>query len=90
MSHIETYWAIANHTISIINILVECWLYYRFVKPFVKEKAQYVGLSYSAAMLVFYCVPQEINYPYFFAILIACITMCLLERRNIKQKKEYY
>jgi len=86
MSHIETYWAIANHTISIINILVECWLYYRFVKPFMKEKAYYVGLSYSAAMLVFYCVPQEIYYPYFFAILIACITMCLLERRNIKQK----
>lgn len=86
MSHIETYWAIANHTISISNILVECWLYYRFVKPFMKEKAHYVGLSYSVAMLVFYCVPQEIYYPYFFAILIACITMCLLERRNIKQK----
>ncbi len=86
MSHIETYWAIANHTISIINILVECWLFYRFVKPFMKEKPYCVGLSYSVAMLIFYCVPWEINYPYFFAILIACITMCLLERRNIKQK----
>ena len=86
MSQMETYWAIANHSISIINILVECWLFYRFVQPFMKKGAYYAGLSYSATMLVFYCVPQEIYYPYFFAILIACVTMCLLERRNIKQK----
>ena len=86
MSHMETYWAIANHSISIINILVECWLFCRFVQPFMKKGAYYAGLSYSATMLVFYCVPQEIYYPYFFAILIACVTMCLLERRNIKQK----
>lgn len=86
MSYIETYWAVANHTISIINILAGCWLFYKFVHPFMKEKAYCAGLSYSVAMLIFYCVPWEISYPYFFAILIACVTMCLSERRNIKQK----
>jgi len=86
MDNIEFYWAIANHTIAIINIMAECWLFYRFVKPFMKEKAYYVGISYSVAMLVFYCVPQEITYPYLLGILVACTTMCLLERRKIKQK----
>lgn len=86
MSNIASYWAIANHTIAILNILAECFLFYRFVKPFMKAKAFCVGLSYSATMLVFYCVPQEIIYPYLWGILAACVTMCLLERRNIKQK----
>ena len=86
MNNMETYWAIANHTISIINILVEGWLFYKFVQPFMKGKAYYVGISYSVAMLVFYCVPQEITYPYLLGILVAGTMMCLLERRNIKQK----
>jgi len=86
MENIETYWAIANHTIAIINIILEGWLFYRFVKPFMKGKAYYVGISYSVVMLVFYCVPQEITYPYLLGILVACTTMCLLERRNIRQK----
>ena len=86
MNNMETYWAIANHTIAIINIMVECWLFYMFVKPFMKEKPYYVGISYSTTMLVFYCVPQEITYPYLLGILVACTTMCLLERKNIKQK----
>ena len=86
MDYIETYWAIANHTIAILNIVVECFLFYRFVKPFMRRRAYYVGVSYSIVMLVFYCVPQEIIYPHLQGILVAGITMCLLERRNIKQK----
>ena len=84
--NMETYWAIANHTIAIINILVEGWLFYKFIQPFMKGKAYYVGISYSVAMLVFYCVPQEITYPYLLGIFVAGTMMCLLERRNIKQK----
>ena len=51
-----------------------------------KEKAFYVGVSYSVTMLIFYCVPQEIIYPYLWRAIVACVTMCLLEKRNIKQK----
>lgn len=86
MNNMETYCAIANHTIAIINILVEGWLFYKFVQPFMKGKAYYVGISYSVAMLVLYCVPQEITYPYLLGIFVAGTMMCLLERRNIKQK----
>ncbi len=86
MENIETYWKIANGVIAIINIWVEGWLMYRFVKPFVKRKTYYVGISYSLAMLIFYLVPQEIVLPYLLGILVAFTTMCLLERKNIKQK----
>ena len=86
MENIETYWQIANEAIAIINILVEGWLMYRFVKPFIKRKTYYVGLSYSVAMLVFYLVPQEITYPYLLGILVAGTSMCLIERKKIKQK----
>ena len=86
MENMESCWAIANQTIAIMNILVEGWLFCGFVKPFMKNNSRYVGLSYSVAMLVFYCVPQEIAYPYLLGIMVACTVMCLLERRNIKQK----
>lgn len=86
MDNMETYWAIANQTIAMMNILIEGWLVYRFVKPFMKQKTYYVGLGYSVEMLVLYCVPQEITYPYLAGMLVACIIMCLLERRNVKQK----
>ena len=86
MNNMEFYWAIASHTTAILNIMVGGWLFYRFVKPFMKEKAYYVGISYAVAMLIWYGVPQEITYPYLGGIIVACITMCLLERKNIKQK----
>ncbi len=86
MDKIETYWAIANQTIAIINIFIEGWLVYRFVKPFINRKSYWVGVSYSLAMLVFYLVPQEMTYPYLLGIFVAWITMCLIEGRKIKQK----
>lgn len=86
MENMETYWAIANQTIAIINILIEGWLVYGFVKPFMKKKTYYVGLSYSLVMLILYLVPSEIDYPYLLGMLVAWMMMCLLDRRNIKQK----
>lgn len=47
MENIEAYWEIANKTIAIINIMVEGWLVYRFVKPFINRKSYCVGVSYS-------------------------------------------
>lgn len=78
MGNIEIYWSFANEIIAIINIIVEGWLVYRFVKPFMKRKTYCVGLSYSVAMLVFYLVPQEITYPYLLGIFVAWILMCLM------------
>ncbi len=86
MENIEAYWEMANKTIAIINILVEGWLVYRFVKPFTNRKSYCVGISYSLAMLVFYLVPQEISYPYLLGIIVVWITMCLIEGQKIRQK----
>ncbi len=86
MYNMETYWATANYTIAILGIIIFGWLFYKFVKPFMKEKAFYVGISYSVIMLILYCVPWEITYPYLWSVFAACVAMCLLERRNIKQK----
>ena len=86
MDNIEIYWSMANKIIAILNIIVEGWLVYKFVKPFMKSKAYCVGLSYSVAMLVFYLVPQEMTYPYLLGILVAWIMMCLIERQKVKQK----
>ena len=86
MDKMELYWAIANQTIMIINLFVEGWLFYKFVKPFIKRKAYFVGLSYLLTMLVFAFVPIEIPYAKLQAIFVAWIVMCLIERRNIKQK----
>ena len=86
MDNMEIYWSIVNRTIAIINIIVEGWLVYRFVKPFMKRKTYCVGLSYSVAMLIFYLVPWEITYPYLLGIFVVWTLMCLIERKKIKQK----
>ena len=86
MDNMEVYWSIANSTIAIINIVLEGLLFYTFVKPFMKKKAYYVGLTYSAVMLLFYLIPEELTYPKLEGVVIAFAVMCLVERRNIKQK----
>ena len=84
--NIETYWDIANRIIAIINIIIEGWLVYKYVLPFMKEKPYYVGASYSLGMLVLYCIPFDILFPHYQGVIVAWIVMCLLERKNIKQK----
>lgn len=86
MENVETYWAIVSHVTAVINYLLEGWLIYRYVKPFMKNKPYLVGICYSTVMLLFFCIPQEIIYPNLQGALIAWIVMCLLEKRNIKQK----
>ena len=84
--NIETYWDIANRIIAIINIIIEGWLVYKYVLPFMKEKTYYVGISYSLVMLVLYWIPFDVSFPHYQGVIVAWIVMCLLERKNIKQK----
>lgn len=86
MENVEIYWAIVSHSTVVINYLLEGWLIYRYVKPFVKNKPYIVGIAYSVVMLIFFCIPQPITYPNLQGALTAWIVMCLLEKRNIKQK----
>lgn len=87
--NIETYWAIASHIIAIMGYLVEGWMFYKFVKPFMKENQHYVGIIYSITMLAFYVMPQEITYPNLQGAIAAGIIMCLVERKN-KNKKSFW
>lgn len=86
MDNIEFYWAIVSHSTVILNYLLEGWLFYKLVKPFMKNKPHYVGIGYSVVMLLFFCIPQQITYPNLQGALAAWIIMCLLEKRNIRQK----
>ena len=86
IDNIETYWAMASHIIAVLGYVVEGWIFYQFVKPFMKGKACIVGISYSITMLAFYAMPQEITYPNLQGALVACMVMCILEKRNRKQK----
>lgn len=86
MEGIEYYWLIANRIVSVINLLLEAWLFYQYVKPFIKKKAYYVGMSYLVVMLVFYFVATEISYQRLQATVVAFIVMCLVDRKNIRQK----
>ena len=86
LDNIETYWELTSHTIAVLGYIAEGWMFYRFVKPFMKGKAYIVGVSYFITMLVFYGIPQEVTYPNLQGALVAGITMCLLEKRNYRQK----
>ncbi|MBP3677642.1 MAG: hypothetical protein J6I97_04775, partial [Agathobacter sp.] len=86
MENIETYWAIVSHSTVVINYILEGWLVYRYVKPFMKNKPHIVGICYSVIMLLFFCIPQQITYPNLQGALVAWIVMCLLEKRKVKQK----
>ena len=86
MENIDLYWEIANRTIMIINLIFECWLFSKFINPFIKGKSYLVGLTYLAVMLIFNFVPTEIFHAKFKATVVALIVMFLIERRNFKQK----
>jgi len=86
MDNLELYWAIVSHSAVVINYILEGFLFYIFVKPFMKNKPHYVGICYFAVMLLFFCIPQEITYPNLQGTVTAWIVMCLLEKRNVKQK----
>ena len=86
MVNLEIYWAIVNHIMTLINTFVEGYLFYAFLKPFVKTKLKYVCILYVAVMIALYLIPFEIIYAKLIGIIIICIMMCLLERVKVKQK----
>ena len=90
MDKIELYWAIVSHSTVVVNYILEGWLFYRFVKPFMKSKPHYVGICYSAVMLLFFCVPQQITYPNLHGALAAWVVMCILEKRKINKSIDKY
>lgn len=86
MGNMENYWAIAKNIMAVINLLIEGCLIYRFIRPFMNKKAYLAGISYTLVMVVYYFVPQEILFARLQAMFITFVVMCLVDRRNIRQK----
>ncbi|MDD3417773.1 MAG: hypothetical protein PHY47_27925 [Lachnospiraceae bacterium] len=88
MENAEIYWSVVSHTVRIISLVVEGWFFYYFTKPFLHKSKydKWIGISYSAAMLVLYLIPYLFLYPKVWGVLVTFIVMCLIGRRNISQK----
>lgn len=86
MENMENYWAIATDIMAVINLFIEGWLISRFIRPFMNKKAYIAGSFFTLVMLIYYFVPQEILFARFQAMFIAFVVMCLVDRRNIRQK----
>lgn len=57
-----------------------------FYPPIYEKKVYLAGISYTLVMLVFYFVPDEIQYARLLGMLVAFVVMCVVDRRNIRQK----
>ncbi len=86
----ELYWKAASITDIVLEMLIMGYFLYRFVRPFLRQKthAWKIGAAYSATMIVLYFIPVRINnfIAYSIGVLAAFAIMCLIDRRNYRQK----
>lgn len=94
MSELEIYYAVSDHIYLVILCLITAYCLTSFVKPFMKKNKYVwtVGAVYFAVMTALYYIPYSFgrgleNFTaYGIGVLSAFIVMCLLDRRNIRQK----
>ena len=88
MKGIELYWEVIMRLTDIIEIAMEGYFFYRFVRPFLKKRyvAVWTGLSYFVTMFFLWLVPWEVRYTDLCGTVVAFVVMYFLERRNLAQK----
>lgn len=88
MGNMEMCWAVVSYITGVMNLIVEGWLFYCFVRPFLNKNkyAGMVGVSYFFVMFLLYVVPFVIEYPRIFGAAAAFLVMCLIDRSNMTQK----
>ncbi|MBE5934893.1 MAG: GHKL domain-containing protein [Lachnospiraceae bacterium] len=86
MENIAVYWDKASTIMTVLNLIIEAWVIYYFIRPFTNKKSYLAGISFTLSMLVFYFVPYEIRYARLLGMIVVFVVMCLVDRRNIKQK----
>lgn len=90
MDSYEIYLKYISYIMPIVEIFVTGYFLGYFVKPFIKNKknAIYIGTVYSVTMLIFYIMPLYLNefIAYGMGVFAAFFVMCLLDKRNYKQK----
>mgnify|MGYP006934440519 FL=1 len=86
----EFYWKIAAVTEIVLEMFLMGYFLYRFTKPFLKQKkyAWGIGVIYPVTMLTLYFMPAQISNfaAYSIGIWLAFVVMCMIDRRNYKQK----
>lgn len=88
MENIEMYWQVVSYATGVISIVIEGYVFYYFVTPFLTENKinKLVGISYSGVMVVLYFIPLLVFYPRISGVLTAFLVMCTIDRKNISQK----
>lgn len=90
MMYYPIYWTIAYHAVSILDILIMGYCFYRFVLPFTENKkgALCSGLTYFLAMLLLYVMPfyKDSLVNCGIGTFAAFVAVFLIDRKNYVQK----
>lgn len=90
MEPMEVCWAAESVIHTVVYILMMGYVLYRFAKPFMenRDKAFGIGIAYALTMLLQYAIPFELNNvaAYGIGVLSALFAMCMLDRKNYRQK----
>ncbi len=88
MKEIEFYWEAVSNFTNIIEITIEGYFFFRFVRPFIKKRyvAEWTGITYFATMFFLWLLPWEIRHSDLYGMTMAFVAMYLLEKRNLAQK----
>ena len=90
MEFLEICWATESFIYAMVYMLLMGYVLFRFAKPFMEKqnKAFGIGIAYFLTMLLLYLIPPELSnvVVYSIGILSAFLVMCMMDRRNYRQK----
>ncbi|MDE7325421.1 MAG: GHKL domain-containing protein [Lachnospiraceae bacterium] len=89
MKGFELYWEVIRCLSNVIEIIMEGYFFYRFLRPFLEKRytALWTGFAYFGSMLLLWLVPWEVKYLDLYGTAVAFVVMYLLDhKRNLAQK----
>lgn len=90
MNELEIYWEITSQLAMIAELTITAYLFYCFVKPYLKEKkyAWAVGLAYYIVVVGLFLIPIEMESiaVYVLGSSLAFVVMYQIDRKNLWQK----
>ena len=90
MVYNEIYWTSISNMISIAELFIVGYCFYRLAKPFMENKKGtfYIGAAYSLTMLILYIIPLHLDnfISYSIGVFAAFLVMCWINPRNFEQK----
>ena len=90
MVFLEICWATESFLYVTVYILMMGYVLYRFAKPFMEnqDKSFGIGTAYCLTLFILYVIPLELRNMVVYGIgtLSAFLVMCMVDRRNCRQK----